>query len=133
MNFRLLITTHVTLLLLQHFFVVETATLPGLRCQCFQFAEAVPPKIIKNFLIFPITTHCSRTEIILTVQQENAETEVCLAPELMQGKRLQKCWERIQNDPNKKRECIKKLKRRPKQSKKRGRRGGNTQSRRQKL
>ncbi|XP_067828466.1 C-X-C motif chemokine 9-like [Heptranchias perlo] len=132
MNFRLQITTYVTtLLLLQHFFVVETAT-P--RCHCFQFIRAVRPKIIKDFQILPKTTHCSRTEIILTVLQENTEIDTCLDPESKQGKKLLRCWKRIQNDPNKKRKCIEsKQNKVPKQIKKKRRNSGNTRSKHQQL
>uniref|UniRef100_UPI00398EB4F0 growth-regulated alpha protein-like n=1 Tax=Pristiophorus japonicus TaxID=55135 RepID=UPI00398EB4F0 len=134
MNFRIQIATHIaTLFLLQHFFVVKTSTLPGLRCQCLHFIKAVSPKLIKNFLIVPKSAHCTRIEIILTVLQGNTESETCLNPELKQGKRLQKCWERILNDPNRKKECIKKLRNSPKPNKRKGRKGGNSRSRPQQL
>ncbi|XP_078386885.1 C-X-C motif chemokine 5-like [Cetorhinus maximus] len=117
MNFRLQIAAHITtFFLLQYFFAIETAITP--RCQCFHFVDKVHPNIIKNFQILPKSTHCSRAEIILTVQQDNKEQEVCLDPELKQGKRVQTCWERsIENDLKKMRECIKKLRKGPKQNK----------------
>ncbi|XP_078055759.1 growth-regulated alpha protein-like [Mustelus asterias] len=132
MNTRLQITAPITtFFLLQHLFVneLETAALP-LRCQCFQFVDKVHPKIIKSFQILPKSAHCSRTEIILTVQQNNKE--VCLQPEEKQGKKLQNCWESIRHDPNRMRQCTKgKPKKSPNQSKKRGRKGRNTRPKRQ--
>ncbi|XP_041032180.1 C-X-C motif chemokine 3-like [Carcharodon carcharias] len=123
MNFRLQIPTF---FLLQYFLASEATII--LRCQCFQFLDKVPPNIIKNFQILPKSTHCSRAEIILTVQQDNKEQEVCLNPELKQGKRVQMCWERsIENDLKKMRECIKtKPKKGPKKNKRRGQRQKNS-------
>ncbi|XP_072347785.1 growth-regulated alpha protein-like [Scyliorhinus torazame] len=123
MNFRLQLAAPITIFfLLQHFFVSEAAV--PLRCQCFQFADMVPPKMIKKFEIFPKSTHCSRTEIILTVRRNE---EVCLQPEARQGKKLQDCWERIQHDPCKISQCIKrKTKKVPKPRKKRGRKVSGT-------
>ncbi|XP_038638709.1 C-X-C motif chemokine 2-like [Scyliorhinus canicula] len=120
MNFRLQLAAPITtFFLLQHFLVSEAAI--PLRCQCFEFVDKVPPKMIKNFQIFPKSTHCSRTEIILTVRQGE---EVCLQPEAKQGKKLQDCWESIQHDPSKISRCIKrKTTKVKKPRKKRGRKG----------
>ncbi|XP_072439310.1 C-X-C motif chemokine 2-like [Chiloscyllium punctatum] len=132
MNLRLQTAAQITVLfLLQLCFQneVETATLP-LRCQCVRSINGLNPKMIKNFDIFPKTAHCSKIEIILTVHQGHEESEACLNPESRQGKRLQKCWESIQKNPNKKRDCLQRKKRKGSKQKKRRRRGGNTRSKR---
>ncbi|XP_048419363.1 C-X-C motif chemokine 6-like isoform X2 [Stegostoma tigrinum] len=96
---------------------VEAATLP-LRCQCIHSMNGLNPKAIKSFQIFPRTAHCSRTEIILMVQQGHEEREVCLNPESRQGKRLQKCWESTQKNPNKRKDCFKRKARKDSKKKK---------------
>ncbi|XP_060710256.1 C-X-C motif chemokine 2-like [Hemiscyllium ocellatum] len=135
MNLRLQIAAQITVLfLLQLCFQneVETATLP-LRCQCVHSINGLNPKMIKNFHIFPKTAHCSKIEIILTAHQGHEESEACLNPESRQGKRLQKCWESIQKNANKKRDCLQRKKRKGSKQKKRGRRGGNTRSKRRQV
>ncbi|XP_020368340.1 growth-regulated alpha protein-like [Rhincodon typus] len=134
MNLRLQATAQITALFLLQLFLrskLEAATLP-LRCQCVHSINGLNPKAIKNFQIFPRTAHCSRTEIILMVQQGHKESEVCLNPESRQGKRLQKCWESTQKNPNKRKECFKR-KARKDSKKKKGHKNGNSQSKHQQL
>ncbi|XP_051897463.1 alveolar macrophage chemotactic factor 2-like [Pristis pectinata] len=132
MNFRFQIPAQIaTLFLLQHSFTVEALGVPGSRCLCPVSVKAVRPKIIKNFHIIPKSTDCSKTEVILTVTQGNKEMDVCVCPDKRQGIKLQRCWERIQNDPKKKNKCIWRLSKKGRKGRRRrrkGRRGGNPQS-----
>ncbi|XP_069744309.1 C-X-C motif chemokine 5-like [Narcine bancroftii] len=131
MNIRSQIPAQIiTFALLLHSFPVQAIGLSGLRCLCFESVNAVRPKMMKNFEIFPKSVFCSQTEVILTVTQDSKDMEVCLRSDSKQGTRLQRCWKRIQNDPKKKNVCIRRLLRKGRKGRRRKGRSRLMQSQR---
>ncbi|XP_072138160.1 C-X-C motif chemokine 3-like [Mobula birostris] len=76
------------------------------RCLCFQTVRKVRFHSVTNFNIIPEDAHCSRTQIILTVNVENEQREACLNPDSKQGRHLMSCWERIGYNMSRKHQCL---------------------------
>ncbi|KAG5261135.1 hypothetical protein AALO_G00300430 [Alosa alosa] len=70
-------------------------------CQCPMQAQRVSWHKIKDFNIELWKPSCG-TEIILSLE----ETQVCLSPDGHQGKKLLRCWNRIDQNQNHKKRCI---------------------------
>ncbi|XP_007897203.1 C-X-C motif chemokine 3-like [Callorhinchus milii] len=103
MNCKLQIATLLALILVcAHF--PEASAVP--RCLCLNFIERVPKKFVKDFLIIPKSSHCTKTQIILTISKGSRVMEACLNSELDQGMELITCWNRINHDIGRKEECI---------------------------
>ncbi|XP_059802783.1 growth-regulated alpha protein-like [Hypanus sabinus] len=77
------------------------------RCLCFQTVKKVRLQNVTDFLIIPKDAHCSRTQIILTVNVENEQKEACLNPDSNQGRHLISCWQRIGYNMSRKHQCLK--------------------------
>ncbi|KAM9477173.1 chemokine (C-X-C motif) ligand 18a, duplicate 1 [Clarias gariepinus] len=85
------------------------------KCMCIQQTEAVLWGRVKDFSVINSGPHCNKDQIIIKMQSKS----VCLAPNSKQGKKLQKCWKRINFNKGKKKACLqqRKVKRKQKKSK----------------
>ncbi|XP_062371800.1 C-X-C motif chemokine 9-like isoform X2 [Sardina pilchardus] len=113
----LLLTLLVAMLPAQHLLVsgyeveddqIRPPDVPSL-CQCPMQAQSVSRRKIKDFNIELWKPSCG-TEIILTLEDNDRTKHVCLSPDGSQGKRLLRCWDRINQDQNHKKRCIRRRK-----------------------
>ncbi|KAK7140328.1 hypothetical protein R3I94_012822 [Phoxinus phoxinus] len=93
--------------------VVETQTVPK-TCRCPQVKNRVQGPF-SDFKVTPKGPNCLQNEIIVTQQKNN--NHVCLNPEGRQGKRLLKCWQRVQKSGKDSKKCIRRQNQRPRQRK----------------
>ncbi|XP_078284739.1 uncharacterized protein LOC144610083 [Rhinoraja longicauda] len=106
---------------------LQTVTLLALAFACMYFptgsANFVPrcfcrDTLLKRFAlrnivdyqIIPMDEICPTTQIILTVNFGGVEMEVCLSPDYRQGQYLVRCWDRIHQNNERKKECLKRKK-----------------------
>ncbi|XP_073690001.1 uncharacterized protein cxcl-c13b [Garra rufa] len=88
--------------------VVESQYVPK-SCKCPQVKARVSGPF-SDIEVTPNRPNCSQ-EIILTQQKNNKL--VCLSPEGHQGKRLLKCWQRMQKNGKDSKNCIHRPKQKP--------------------
>ncbi|KAJ8250757.1 hypothetical protein COCON_G00226790 [Conger conger] len=73
------------------------------RCSCPATYTNMRLKLT-DFTVISKGSHCSADEIIVRLERNNKE--VCLSPEGPRGKRLLKCWNRIQENGGNKKKCL---------------------------
>ncbi|XP_072533054.1 C-X-C motif chemokine 9 [Salminus brasiliensis] len=75
------------------------------RCMCNKPKTRVLGPFV-DFEIFLRRPGCPKDEIIVTVKKTK---KVCLSPDGAQGKRLLKCWRRMQEIKGEVKKCLKRL------------------------
>ncbi|KAJ8284907.1 hypothetical protein COCON_G00037570 [Conger conger] len=81
------------------------------RCECLKTIDKVPWRRIADFAITNKGALCKNVQIVLYLK---GKKEVCLNPDSKQGKRLQKCWQRIYENQTRKKACLRHKRRRSK-------------------
>ncbi|XP_056326994.1 chemokine (C-X-C motif) ligand 18a, duplicate 1 [Danio aesculapii] len=84
------------------------------KCECVKEARAVQWRKITDFTIILKNPLCNKVQIKLQLSNK----EVCLNPESKQGTKLQRCWQKINFNPQRKKVCLKIKKNAPKRPKK---------------
>ncbi|XP_067277167.1 C-X-C motif chemokine 9 [Pseudorasbora parva] len=92
---------------------VESQHVPK-TCQCPNYKIGVRGPL-SDFKVTLKGPTCLQDEIIV-IRQIN-KNHVCLSPAGHQGKRLLKCWQRMQRDGKDSKKCIRQQKQRPRQRK----------------
>ncbi|KAJ8365777.1 hypothetical protein SKAU_G00146080 [Synaphobranchus kaupii] len=82
------------------------------RCECVDTIDTMPWRRIRDFTVTNKGPLCNNIQIVLYLKKK----DVCLNPDSKQGKRLQKCWKRIHENPAKKKGCLQRRRSRPKKT-----------------
>ncbi|XP_041641671.1 chemokine (C-X-C motif) ligand 18b [Cheilinus undulatus] len=81
------------------------------RCYCHEFITFIKANI-SDFQVHEQRSGCDRTELILTLHTAgNTTEEICMNTEKKMAKAFLKCWERINKDESRKRECTDRMRR----------------------
>ncbi|KAJ8418181.1 hypothetical protein AAFF_G00138900, partial [Aldrovandia affinis] len=75
------------------------------RCRCPEAYRVVRGPFV-NFAVHPKGPHCSTDEIIVMLKR--TKKEVCLSPDGPQGRKLLKCWNRVNQNGGNKNKCLRK-------------------------
>ncbi|KAJ8416002.1 hypothetical protein AAFF_G00380240 [Aldrovandia affinis] len=82
---------------------IAGATSVRQSCECPNVIDSVPWRRVSDFTVTDKGPLCNEIEIVLYLKTNK---QACLNPNSKQGKRLQKCWKRIQNDPARRKGCL---------------------------
>ncbi|XP_026079611.1 C-X-C motif chemokine 9-like [Carassius auratus] len=105
MAFRTLQASACMLLLISvclHFMTGVRTSTSREKCECVEETGSVQWRKIIDYTIIQKHPLCNKVQIILQLSGQQA----CLNPDSMQGKRLQKCWKRIQFNTQKGKDCL---------------------------